>query len=285
METEVLTCIVTGYGINADYELKEAFKLSGSKAERIHINDIIEKPQLLDEYHILAFPGGFSFGDHLGSGKVFSNLFKRNLKEQLGKFIDDGKLIIGICNGFQVLVKMGLLPNLNGNWEQEVSLIHNLSGKFEDRWVRVKFNEKSPSVWTRGIKQLELPVRHGEGRFVVKSEGILNILKEKNLITMQYTRNSDSGTNDRHNGSSSSHSFNITEEVPYPDNPNGSIENIAGICDKTGRIFGLMPHPEAFLIPENHPQWPRKTPNPSNALIIFKNGVNYIRENIKNRTG
>lgn len=261
MANRVLTCIITGYGINADYELKEAFELAGSDAERIHINDIIEAPQLLARYHILAFPGGFSFGDHLGSGKVFANLFKRNLKEELDKFVREGKLIIGICNGFQVLVKMGILPNLNKNWEQEVSLIHNISGKFEDRWIRVKFNPQSKCVWTEGLNQLELPVRHGEGRFVVKSMEILDLLRKENLITLQYT-----------NGS--------TDTVPYPDNPNGSIDNIAGICDKTGRIFGLMPHPEAFLIPQNHPRWPHTKPDPPNALKIFKNGVTYIRKTL-----
>ncbi len=270
MEKEVLTCIITGYGINADYELKEAFRLAGSRAKRVHINDIIKNPQLLERYHILAFPGGFSFGDHLGSGKVFSNLFKQNLKRQLDKFLQEGKLIIGICNGFQVLVKMGILPNLRGNWEQEVSLIHNLSGKFEDRWVRVKFNEKSHCVWTRGIKELELPVRHGEGRFVVRSEEILETLIKENMVTLQYTwlvkTGKPTGKED--------------EEIPYPDNPNGSVGNIAGICDQTGRILGLMPHPEAFLIPQNHPRWSRKTPHPPNALIIFRNGVNYIRERI-----
>ncbi len=187
----IKVCIITGYGINADMELSAAFEISGSYASRIHIRDIIEKPGILHDYDILAFPGGFSFGDHLGSGKVFANLFKRNLKSGLDLFIGEGKLVIGICNGFQVLVKMGILPNLAGNWMQEVSLVHNLSGKFEDRWVKVRFNKQSRCVWTKGLKSMELPVRHGEGRFVVKSRSVLNALKKEGLAAAGYTVRSE----------------------------------------------------------------------------------------------
>ena len=166
--------ILTGYGINADNELKEAFLRAGAEcADRIHINDMIEKPEILDSYQILGFPGGFSFGDHLGSGLVMAHLFKQNLKGVLDKFIAKGKLIIGICNGFQVLVKMGVLPNFDGNWTQEVSLIHNNTGVFENSWLNVRFNPDSPCVWTKGLKEMDIPIRHGEGRFITKYKATL----------------------------------------------------------------------------------------------------------------
>ncbi|NOY08622.1 MAG: phosphoribosylformylglycinamidine synthase subunit PurQ [Spirochaetes bacterium] len=273
----VKVCIIAGYGINADMELSAAFEISGSYASRIHIKDIIEKPGILHDYDILAFPGGFSFGDHLGSGKVFANLFRRNLKSELDFFIGEGKLVIGICNGFQVLVKMGILPNLAGNWMQEVSLVRNLSGKFEDRWVKVCFNAKSRCVWTAGLKNIDLPVRHGEGRFVVKSRSVLDALKKEDLVAAGYI-----GRTEKCQCPEESNPGAEYEHVEYPDNPNGSVDNIAGICDRTGRVFGLMPHPEAFLIPENHPQWARMSKKGRSVmdtgLLIFKNGINYMEE-------
>lgn len=247
--------ILTGYGINADNELKEAFLRSGAEqADRIHINDMIEKPEVLDSYQILGFPGGFSFGDHLGSGLVMAHLFKQNLKAALDKFIAQGKLIIGICNGFQVLVKMGVLPNFDGAWTQEVSLIHNNTGVFENSWLNVRFNPDSPCVWTKGLKEMDIPIRHGEGRFITKDKAVLDKIKALHLDTVIY--------NDR--------------------NPNGSECDIAGITDTTGRILGLMPHPEAFLTPENHPLWRREKITEAAGLKLLKNGVDYINSrNIK----
>ncbi len=256
---KVKVCIITGFGINADYELCRAFTMVGAAAVLIHITDIIEKPDTLRDYHVIAFPGGFSYGDHLGSGKVFGTLFKKHLKAELEEFIAAGKLVIGICNGFQVLVKMGILPNLEGGWKQEVSLIHNESGKFEDRWVLLKTNPASPCIWTHGLDELEYPVRHGEGRFVIASPSFRDSLVNRNLIALTYA--SASGG-----------------EPGYPANPNGSVLNIAGISDASGRVFGLMPHPEAFLIPENHPRWTREKIHESDGLLLFKNGIDYIRE-------
>lgn len=244
----VKVCVLTGYGINADNELVTAFRATGADAEKVHINDFIENPRLLHHYRIAAFAGGFSFGDHLGSGLVYAELFKKNLKSDLERFIDDGKLIIGICNGFQVLVKMGVLPNLHGNWTQEVSLIHNTSGRFEDSWVNLKFNPDSPCIWTKGLDTMDVPIRHGEGRFISDNPDILRELKEKNLIAVRY------------NGR----------------NPNGSQDDIAGITDRTGRILGLMPHPEAFIFPENHPQWTRRTITEGEGLKIFRNGIEFF---------
>lgn len=234
------TCVVTGYGINADLELVEAFCQAGSEAVRVHINDLIAEPSMLDDYGIIGFPGGFSFGDHLGSGLVFAGLFKRHLRDALDSFVARGGLIIGICNGFQVLVKMGVLPNIDGTGRPSVSLIHNESGKFEDSWVTVAGNPDSRCVWTQELGDLDLPIRHGEGRFIAADDGVFNRLVSDGLIALTYK--------DR--------------------NPNGSQGGVAGITDTTGRILGLMPHPEAYLYPENHPTWVK-----GDGLKMFRNGV------------
>ena len=219
------TLILTGYGINADRELAEAFRLAGAGPERVHTADVLEHPACLASFDILAFPGGFSFGDHLGSGKVLAYLVKSRLKKELEAFVRDGKLILGICNGFQVLVKMGILPNLGGDFTQEVSLIHNDSGLFTDRWVAVRWNAANPSPWIRGLGPISYPIRHGEGRFITASPEAAKSIVDKNLAALFYD-----GVN-----------------------PNGSEMDIAGITDQTGRILGMMPHPEAYLFPENHP--------------------------------
>jgi phosphoribosylformylglycinamidine synthase len=235
----VRVCVITGFGINADEELALAFGSAGAIAERVHVRDLIDAPRLLSSYGILAFPGGFSFGDHLGSGKVFATLFRRNLGAAMADFVAAGGLAIGICNGFQVLVKMGALPNLSGTGAQEVSLIHNDSGRFEDRWVKVRFEPECRCAWTRGLSEMDLPVRHGEGKFVTRSREVLDALEAGNLVALRYAA--------REGGN-----------PVYPDDPNGSEGHIAGICDPTGRVFGLMPHPEAFLYEENHPEWNRR---------------------------
>jgi phosphoribosylformylglycinamidine synthase len=261
--TVAATCVITGFGINADDELRTAFELAGSRADKVHINDLIRSPQSLERYQILAFPGGFSFGDHLGSGKVFAGLFKRSLQGALEEFVASGKLVIGICNGFQVLVKMGILPNLGAAWNPEVSLIHNDSGKFEDRWVRIRFNPSCPCVWTNGLDEMELPVRHGEGKFVTASAAILESLLSDDLDALRYAPRD--GTSNK---------------PTYPDNPNGSEQDIAGICDRTGRVLGLMPHPEAFIYPENHPRWTRETISEGKGLQIFERGVRFAEDNL-----
>jgi len=253
--------ILTGYGINCDIETAHAFKLAGAESERVHINDLIHGEKKLPDYHILAFPGGFSFGDDIASGKVLANMIKYNLGEQILEFIDSGKLILGICNGFQAMVKMGLLPGFDGDYiTQDVTLTFNDSGRFEDRWVHLNANRNSKCVFTKGIENIYLPVRHGEGKFVVKNPQVLARLKKENHIVFQYT--------DREG--------NI---AGYPDNPNGSVDNIAAICDETGRVFGMMPHPEAFQHRTNHPGWTReKLPEEGAGVAIFRNAVEYVME-------
>lgn len=245
-------CVVTGFGINAEAELAEAFRRAGSAPSLIHIEDLINRAAALAGFRILAFPGGFSFGDHLGSGLVFAHLVRRRLRTELESFVSDGGLVIGVCNGFQVLVKMGILPNLGGDWVPEVSLVHNSSGVFEDSWVEVEFPAGSPSVWTRGLQPMQLPIRHGEGRFIPASRELLATLEEEKLAAVRYRGR----------------------------NPNGSANGIAGITDRSGRILGLMPHPEAFLHPENHPRWMRTGVSSPRGLEIFANGVSWAERHL-----
>lgn len=248
--------VLYGYGVNCQAESKYAIEKSGGHADIVHLNKVLDNPGMLKQYNMLFLPGGFSFGDDLGSGKVFCNKMKFKLRNELQEFVTDNNLVLGICNGFQMLVKMGLLPE--PDFRQRVTLIANESGHFEDRWVMLKGNPASPCVFTKGIGSLLVPVRHGEGKFVPQSDGVLKELKEKNLIVFQY----------------------IDEKgdlAGYPYNPNGSVEGIAGICDKTGRIFGMMPHPEAFNIVENCPYWIRGTVKEPYGLRIFRNAVDYFK--------
>jgi len=255
--------VLTGFGVNCDSEMCYAFELAGAESRRVHLEDLVSRKVKLEDFHILSLPGGFSYGDDIASGKVYANKLKYNLFEDLCRFIQDGKLIIGVCNGFQMLVKMGLLPGLDGDYKtQTTTLTFNDSGRFESRWVFVKVNQNSRCIFTRGIDVLPVPIRHGEGKFIPASEEVLRRLHSESLIVLQYC------------GADG----NITDE--YPLNPNGSVDAIAGICDPTGRVFGLMPHPEAYLFKHNNPQWPRddSLPMEGKGLRIFQNAVNYIKE-------
>ncbi len=251
-------CVITGFGINADEELVLAFQRVGAEAERVHVTDLVAEPQRLLGFRILAFPGGFSFGDHLGSGKVFATLFRRSLGPRFSEFLASGGLAIGICNGFQVLVKMGVLPNTSGSGRQEVSLVHNDSGRYEDRWIRVRFEAGSRCAWTRGLGEMDLPVRHGEGKFVTRDPDQLSALAREGLVALRYAAPGGG-------------------EPRYPEDPNGSDGHVAGICDPSGRVFGLMPHPEAFQYPQNHPDWTLSPRLRADGLLIFENGVTAAR--------
>ena len=241
--------ILAGYGFNADAELAEALRLAGAIPERLHLADLIADPVVLSRAHILAFPGGFSFGDHLGSGQVVALLCRRKLRPALERFVADGGLAIGVCNGFQALVRMGILPNRDGLWGREVSLIRNESGRFVDAWYPVAFEEGSRCVWTRGLAARRLPVRHGEGRLVARDEATLDALELEGLVAVRYSSAS----------------------------PNGSERAIAGICDPSGRVFGLMPNPEAFLVRENHPGR-RRAVRDRLGVELFENGVRAARD-------
>ncbi|MDD5129799.1 MAG: phosphoribosylformylglycinamidine synthase I [Candidatus Omnitrophica bacterium] len=257
-------CILRSAGTNCDQETAAAFSLAGGAPELLHINSLVSANRQLDDFHILALPGGFSYGDDVASGKIFANELRFKLAEALRKFIADGKLIIGICNGFQILVKSGFLPGSPARSKeelnQETSLILNDSAKFEARWVYLKPGGRC--VWTKGLKKIiYLPVAHGEGKFVVQDKNVLNRLKKNNQIVFEYCDAQG-------------------QPGGYPVNPNGSLENIAGITDPTGRILGLMPHPERHLLPAHHPRKDQiKFKQEGDGLQIFKNGVKYVKEN------
>ena len=236
---KIRTLILRTAGTNCDQETAYAFKQAGSEVESVHINRFIKKRTSLKKYHILAIPGGFTYGDDVASGKILANEIKFNLKQQLTKFISDGKLIIGICNGFQVLVKMGLLPGFTKlkDHKIEATLSLNDSGMFNDKWVHLKGQEtameidqkgkeQSKCVWTKNLPEvIYLPIAHAEGKFIPKNKVVLDRLRKNGQVVFRYT---DPGG----------------KKSGYPYNPNGSVDDIAGICDPTGRIFGLMPHPE-----------------------------------------
>jgi phosphoribosylformylglycinamidine synthase subunit PurQ / glutaminase len=258
MTTKPKVCVLRSAGTNCDQETAAAFSLAGAQVERLHINRLAEGKRSLDEFHILALPGGFSYGDDVASGKIFANELRFKLVDSLRKFIGDGKLIIGICNGFQILVKSGLLPGADAeDLTQDTSLILNDSAKFEARWVYLK--PGGHCVWTKGLENLiYLPVAHGEGKFLVEEKKVLGRLKKNRQIVFQYcdARGKLSG---------------------YPDNPNGSLENIAGITDTTGRILGLMPHPERHITSLQSPRKELKLKSSGDGLPIFKNGVQYVK--------
>lgn len=267
IKKKINALIMTGFGLNCEEETALAFEYCGAKAKKIHLNDILKQEKILDSFHIFAFIGGFSFGDHLGAGTVLANRIKFRLKNKLADFIKDGKLIIGICNGFQTMTRLGLLPALNKNYfSQEAALIHNDSGLFRDDWVTMKANPKSPCVFTKDIELIKMPVRHGEGKFIADENIIEQILK-KNLHCLQYC-DQNGNTN-----------------ATFPFNPNGSLHNIAGICDESGRVFGLMPHPEAYLSQYNAPDWTKKKfsgilSKKGEGVKIFENAVHFASENL-----
>ena len=245
-------------GTNCDVETAFALEQAGSAADVIHVQRVTERPSMLDEYQILALPGGFSYGDDVAAGKVFANEMKHMLGDPLAAFVAAGKLVIGICNGFQVMVKLGLLPGpFSAGARQSVTLTYNDSNKFEDRWVYLKV-DSDRCVFTRGIERLYIPVAHGEGKFVAQDEGLLDDLEANGQVVFRYV-NAES------------------EPDGYPWNPNGSQRDIAGICDPTGRILGLMPHPERHVLPTQHPRWTREGLKPEgDGAAVFRNAVSYF---------
>lgn len=260
----VQALVLTGFGINCDAETENALARAGAKTDRVHLNDLIARPDMLDSRHILAIPGGFSFGDDVASGKILANRLRYKLGAPIKRFIADGKLAIGICNGFQVMVKMGILPLFDGEFVQETTLTNNDSGRFENRWVHLATDAATKCVWLRGIARLELPVRHGEGKFIPRDAAVLERLKANGMVALRYC--TPDGKPAR---------------GAFPANPNGAIDDIAGICDPSGRIFGLMPHPEAYVDRTHHPRWTREVlPEEGAGLQVFRNAVEYARSRL-----
>ena len=265
MSVEIKSLIITGVGLNCEVETAKAFELAGATPVLTHLNDLLDAPELLARHHVLAFIGGFSYGDHLGAGTVFANKLKFKLADELKRFVGGGGLVIGICNGFQTMTRLGLVPAFDGfDLKQRVALAHNDSSLFRDDWVALKAEPASPCVFTRGIASIRLPIRHGEGKFTAEPE-VLRRLEDENLVALRYVA-PDGGP-----------------AKGFPDNPNGSANDIAGICDPSGRIFGMMPHPEAFLSPLNAPDWTRggvADGDVGEGLAFFRNAIDAVKETL-----
>lgn len=321
--------VITGDGLNCERETAAAFELAGGEPELVHISDILRTERRLWEFQILALIGGFSNGDHLGAGTVQASRFRHTLRRDFEVFVSEGRPVIGICNGFQTLVKMGILPGLARSgilgpgspgrgspgpvltrpgpsrlaagegdsppgvsapgasaathsedaarawreasfgpalWVRNATVMSNDSGHFEDRWVDLVVDPGSPCIWTSGIERLFLPVRHGEGKFWVRDAELLEELLARRQVVLRYCDPEGKPTQ------------------AYPWNPNGSPEGVAGICDPSGTVFGLMPHPEAFLSPWNHPSWTRDSAlgrplaAEGQGVALFRNAVRFVRE-------
>ena len=262
----VKAIVTRAAGVNCDVETAFALESAGASADRVHVNRMIAEPALLDDYQILVFPGGFSYGDDVAAGKILANQLVHHLADAVRKFVDDGKLVLGICNGFQILVKSGLLPGAengrsNNLDDPSVSITNNDSGKFEDRWTYLQ-PATDRCVFINPGRRIYLPIAHGEGKVVTKDAQTLDKLRLDGHIAFRYV---DADGN----------------EGPFPVNPNGSMDSIAALTDPTGRILGLMPHPERFMHPTQHPHWTRsKEPVRPDGTTIFNNAVNYVRANL-----
>ncbi len=261
-----LVIMLKEHGTNCEVESGHAFERCGAKVDVVHMEDLIANPRRLAKYQILMFPGGFSYGDDTGSGLAWANRIRNNLEDELGKFISRDRLVIGVCNGFQVMVNLGILPRLGGRMVPRAALTHNDSARYRDRWVDVKFTGSSP--WVKGLDVVAMPIAHGEGRFHADAD-TLDEFNEKGLVAARYV------------------SGEICEYLGLPANPNGSVEDIAGLADETGRLIGMMPHPERAMFSCQLPGWPlakekasragKKLPEGAPGLELFRNGVKYFK--------
>jgi phosphoribosylformylglycinamidine synthase I len=249
--------ILRAPGTNCDQETAQAFELAGGQCERLHVNRLLEVPKLLAEFQILCLPGGFSYGDDIAAGRILGSQIQHRLTEAFASFKEAGKLILGICNGFQILMKSGILLPSDGHGAP-ATLTWNESGRFEARWVELKA-VSSKSIFFAGIDRLELPVAHAEGKFVTRDERTLADLEAAGQVVLRY----QAGGGDARGA--------------YPQNPNGALHDVAGICDTTGRVCGLMPHPERFVDPTQHPRWTRLPDRKvGDGLRVFENAVGYF---------
>jgi len=253
--SKVKVLMLRAPGTNRDVDTKIAFEKVGAEVASALVNELVRKEKRLTDYHILVIPGGFTYGDDISAGKIMANEIKLRLADDIKNFVADGRLVLGICNGFQALVKTGILPGINGQSAQPVTLTNNDSGKFECRWVYLKANKKSPCIFTKGIDTIYVPIAHGEGKLVAEP----GMLEKLNIVLQYVDEKGKTGAG-------------------YPYNPNGSIKDIAGICDASGRIFGMMPHPEDFIRWTQHPRWTREKPREDlYGLQIFTNAVAWAK--------
>jgi phosphoribosylformylglycinamidine synthase I len=253
--SKVKVLILRAPGTNCDFETQVAFEQVGAGVESALVTELFRGDKRILDYHVAVIPGGFTYGDDISAGRIMANEIRLRLGEDVKKFVDDGRLILGICNGFQVLVKTGILPGIPGQAAQPVTLTNNDSGKFECRWIYLKVNKKSPCVFTRGMDGMYIPVAHGEGKLVAAP----GVLEKLNIVVQYVDEKGKTGAG-------------------YPYNPNGSVKDIAGICDDSGRIFALMPHPERFTRWTQHPRWTREKPRESgDGLQVFVNAVEWAK--------
>lgn len=249
--------ILRAPGTNCDVETAHAFQLAGAQTEAHHVRRLLEHPDLLDRFQILCIPGGFSYGDDVSAGRILGNELRRRLSDACLRFKADGKLVLGICNGFQVLMKTGLL-DVDDSQGPQATLALNDSGRYEARWVRVAASP-GECVFLQGMESLDLPIAHAEGRFVARDPATFDTLDQAGRLVLRYV-------------TAEGHS-----PAPYPANPNGAMGDVAGVCDTTGRVLGLMPHPERFLDATQHPRWTRGGAERGEGLAIFDNAVRYFR--------
>lgn len=253
-------------GTNCDQEAVFAFESAGAKVDAVHINRIFGGAVKLKDYHIMVIPGGFTYGDDIESGRILANELRVHLADDIKKFIKDGKLIIGICNGFQVLVRAGILPGPLAKkkdflFKQTATLTNNDGGRFQDRWIYLQVC--GDNIWTKGLeKTIYFPIAHAEGKFVPQNNTLLQQLKDNGQVAFRYC--------------------NAKGRVGGADNPNGSVDDIAGITDRTGRILGLMPHPERHFLFAHHPRWTRfqKKGKYGDGAQLFRNGVDYVKKKL-----
>lgn len=249
--------ILRAPGTNCDRETAFAFELAGATAELFHVNRLMENPRLPADYQILCLPGGFSFGDDIAAGRILASLIRHHLNDCLNEFKAAGKLVLGICNGFQILIKSGLLLD-DCDGAAPATLTWNESGRFQDRWVYLSA-KTDHCVFLRGIRSMYLPMAHAEGQFVTRDAATLAALDAAGQLALRYSTASGA------------------EPSGFPDNPNGSQANVAGVCDTTGRVFGLMPHPERHIDRTHHPRWTRgEGTDPGDGLAVFRNAVQFF---------
>jgi phosphoribosylformylglycinamidine synthase len=261
MAKRVKVIVLRTAGTNCDAETAFAFESFGAQVDKVHVKRLLKKEVSLKDYHVFVIPGGFTYGDDIESGRILANELRLFLGNELKEFISDGKLVLGICNGFQVLVKAGILPGQNDTRGQQSTLTNNNSGKFEDRWIYLKPEGKS--VWVAGMSDVVFfPVAHAEGKFIPLNENIRKAILQNQIVFRYCAQNG--------------------QKPDYPLNPNGSADDIAGISDPTGRVLGLMPHPERHFLFIHHPFWTRLPKNGKfgQGAKIFENGVEYVKKNL-----
>ena len=283
-------CVLRAPGTNCDIETAHAFDICGASAQRVHLFRVLDAPDTLAEFQVLCIPGGFSYGDDIGAGVIFSNQLRGHLGDAIHRFLQADKLVLGICNGFQVLLKSGILPYGPEKWppseksESPATLTWNDNGKYTALWVHLECAAPN-NVFLRGIDRIDLPIAHAEGKLAVRDKGLLAEWERSGQIAARYARRN--GANDADQPVAEEEGGRVRSDsstegrypiLPYPDNPNGSVANIAGLSDPTGRVLGLMPHPERFIHATQHPQWTRLgLSGDGDGRRLFQNAVEYFR--------